>query len=186
MRKTAVSGAMSGSRAESLLLFQLLLLLQLAVEVQKTIETSAAEPRYMTFEAQNSLLNKDTWLCTLTFGRCGDGAPSGLAPQMLDTKLYFEAKRPYSLNYSTDDTRTCGILFSAQVRGAPLIVPFGMGHEGDSSRFMHFRHEGFAIVLAALLSRLSPLRKASDLLSVPYREPENCLYSSSRCSKYLY
>ena len=45
-------------RAENLLLF--LLLLQLAVGVQKTTEKSAAEPRYMTFEAQNFLLNKDT------------------------------------------------------------------------------------------------------------------------------
>ena len=31
-----------------------------AVGVQKTTEKSAAEPRYMTFEAQNFLLNKDT------------------------------------------------------------------------------------------------------------------------------
>ena len=31
-----------------------------AVRVQKTTEKSAAEPRYMTFEAQNFLLNKDT------------------------------------------------------------------------------------------------------------------------------
>ena len=30
------------------------------VGVQKTTEKSAAEPRYMTFEAQNFLLNKDT------------------------------------------------------------------------------------------------------------------------------
>ena len=60
LRKIAVSGAMSGSRAENLLLFQLLLL-QLAVGVQKTTETSAAGPRYMTFEAQNFLLNKDTY-----------------------------------------------------------------------------------------------------------------------------
>ena len=31
-----------------------------AVGVQKTTEKSAAEPRYITFEAQNFLLNKDT------------------------------------------------------------------------------------------------------------------------------
>ena len=31
-----------------------------AVGVQNTTETSAAEPRYMTFEAQTFLLNKDT------------------------------------------------------------------------------------------------------------------------------
>ena len=31
-----------------------------ALGVQKTTEKSAAEPRYMTFEAQNFLLNKDT------------------------------------------------------------------------------------------------------------------------------
>ena len=31
-----------------------------AVRVQKATEKSAAEPRYMTFEAQNFLLNKDT------------------------------------------------------------------------------------------------------------------------------
>ena len=31
-----------------------------AVGVQKTTEKSAAEPRYMTFEVQNFLLNKDT------------------------------------------------------------------------------------------------------------------------------
>ena len=31
-----------------------------AVGVQKTTEKSAAEPRYMTFEALNFLLNKDT------------------------------------------------------------------------------------------------------------------------------
>ena len=31
-----------------------------AVGVQKTTEKSAAEPRYMTFEAQNFRLNKDT------------------------------------------------------------------------------------------------------------------------------
>ena len=31
-----------------------------AVGVQKTTEKSAAEPRYMTFEPPNSLLNKDT------------------------------------------------------------------------------------------------------------------------------
>ena len=31
-----------------------------AVGVQKTTEKSAAEPRYMTFEAQNFLLNKYT------------------------------------------------------------------------------------------------------------------------------
>ena len=31
-----------------------------AVGVQKTTEKSTAEPRYMTFEAQNFLLNKDT------------------------------------------------------------------------------------------------------------------------------
>ena len=33
-----------------------------AVGVQKTAEKSAAEPRYMTFEAQNFLLNKDACL----------------------------------------------------------------------------------------------------------------------------
>ena len=31
-----------------------------AVGVHKTTKTSAAEPRHMTFEAQNFLLNKDT------------------------------------------------------------------------------------------------------------------------------
>ena len=31
-----------------------------AVGVQKTTEKSAAEPRHMTFEAQNFILNKDT------------------------------------------------------------------------------------------------------------------------------
>ena len=31
-----------------------------AVGVHKTAEKSAAEPRYMTFEVQNFLLNKDT------------------------------------------------------------------------------------------------------------------------------
>ena len=28
-------------------------------------------------------------LCTLTFGTCGDRAPSGLAPQIADTKIVF-------------------------------------------------------------------------------------------------
>ena len=60
-----------------------------AVGVQKTTEKSAAEPRYMTFEAQIFLLNKDTRLCTLTFGRCGDEAPGGLTPQIVDTKIVF-------------------------------------------------------------------------------------------------
>ena len=59
LRKTAVLGAMSGSRAANLLIF-LLLAAAAAIGVQKTTERSAAEPRYMTFEAQNFLLNKDT------------------------------------------------------------------------------------------------------------------------------
>ena len=64
LRKTAVSAAMSGSRENLLLLLLLLLFLLIdaaaAVGVQETIEKSAAEPRYMAFEAQNFLLNKDT------------------------------------------------------------------------------------------------------------------------------
>ena len=60
-----------------------------AVGVHKTTKKSTAEPRYMTFEAQNFRLNKDTRLCTLTFGRCGDAAPSGLTPQIVDTEIVF-------------------------------------------------------------------------------------------------
>ena len=48
---------------------------------------SAAEPRYMTFDAQNLLLNKDTWLCALTFGICGGEYSSGLTSQIVDTKI---------------------------------------------------------------------------------------------------
>ena len=48
---------------------------------------STAEPRHMTFEAQNFLLNKDTWLLTLTFGRCGDVYSSGLLGGIVDTKI---------------------------------------------------------------------------------------------------
>ena len=56
---------------------------------KKTFRTkkSVAEPRYMTFEAQNFLLNKDTWLLTLTFGRCGDMYTSGLSGGGIDTKI---------------------------------------------------------------------------------------------------
>ena len=60
-----------------------------AVGVHKTTEKSAAELRYMTFEAQTFLLNKDTSLCTLTFGRCGDEDSSGLTPQTVDIKIVF-------------------------------------------------------------------------------------------------
>ena len=55
--------------------------------LHKTTKTSAAEPRYMTFEAQTFLLNKDTLLCTLESGRCGDRDSSGLAPHIADTKI---------------------------------------------------------------------------------------------------
>ena len=60
LRKTAVSATMSGSSENLLLLLLLLLFLLIdaaaAVGVQKTIETSAAEPRYMAFEAQTSYI----------------------------------------------------------------------------------------------------------------------------------
>ena len=65
--------------------------------LHKTTKKSAAELRYMTFEAQNFLLNKDTRLCTLlTFGRCGDMASSGRLCRTVDTKIVFQAKRPCS------------------------------------------------------------------------------------------
>ena len=61
--------------------------------LHKTTKKSAAESRYMTSEAQNFLLNKHTRLCTLRFGRCGGGdSRSGLAPQIVDTKIVFWGK----------------------------------------------------------------------------------------------
>ena len=60
--------------------------------LHKTTKKSAAEPRYMTFEAQTFLLNKDTWLCTLAFGKCGDRDSSGLAPHIAGTKIVLRGK----------------------------------------------------------------------------------------------
>ena len=55
---------------------------------------SAAEPRYMTFEAQNFLLNKDTWLLTLTLEDVVIGTAAGFQVKFFIPKLYFEAKTP--------------------------------------------------------------------------------------------
>ena len=60
--------------------------------LHKTTKKSAAEPRYMIFEAQTFLLNKDTLLCTLAFGRCGDRDSSGLAPHIADMKIVLRGK----------------------------------------------------------------------------------------------
>ena len=60
--------------------------------IPKTTKALTAEPRYMTFEAQTFLLNKDTWLCTLTFGTCGDMAPRGLKPRIADTTIVLWGK----------------------------------------------------------------------------------------------
>ena len=43
----------------------------------------------MTFEPQNFLLNKDTQLLTLTYGRCGDMYSSGLLGGPVDAKIVF-------------------------------------------------------------------------------------------------
>ena len=84
---------------------------------------SAAEPRYMTFEAQNFLLNEDTWLCTLKFGTCGDRAPIGLVPRVADTKIVFWGKnaRIHSITVPMILLRLEYIYF-LNVRGAPLSV----------------------------------------------------------------
>ena len=60
--------------------------------LHKTTEKSAAEPRYMTFEAQNFLLNKDYALLRLEDVAVGTAAVSHL--KLLIPKLYFEAKTP--------------------------------------------------------------------------------------------
>ena len=116
---------MSRSRAENLLLF--LLTAAAAVGVQKTTEKSAAEPRYMTFGAQNFLLNKDTWLCTLTFGTCGDRAPSALVPRIADTKIivfWGKNARIHSITVPMILLRL-EYIFSKNVRGAPLLTEEG-------------------------------------------------------------
>ena len=53
---------------------------------------SAAKPRYVTSETQNFLLNKGTWLLTLTFGRCVGMYSSGLSGGIVGTKPAFCSK----------------------------------------------------------------------------------------------
>ena len=62
-----------------------------AIGVQKTTEKSAAEPRYMTFEAQNFYLH-DYALLRLEHVAIGPRALS--YHELLMPKLYFEAKTP--------------------------------------------------------------------------------------------
>ena len=57
--------------------------------IPRTTKALTAEPRYMTFEVQTFLLNKDTLLCTLTFGTCGDMAPR---PRIAHTKIVLRGK----------------------------------------------------------------------------------------------
>ena len=56
LHKTAVSGAMSGSKAENLLLFYCCR----STENGDLAWTAKVLSEYMTFEAHNFLLNKDT------------------------------------------------------------------------------------------------------------------------------
>ena len=88
----------------------------------KATNKSAAEPRYMTFEAQNFLLNKDTWLCTLTFGTCGGGTAGCSCLTLLIPKLYFEAKhaRIHSIIVPMILLHLEFCLF-LKARGAPLM-----------------------------------------------------------------
>ena len=50
---------------------------------------SAAKSRFMIFEAQNFLLNKDAQLLILTYGSCGDTFSSGLLGGTVDAKIVF-------------------------------------------------------------------------------------------------
>ena len=57
--------------------------------LHKTTKNSAAEPRHMTFEAQNFLLNKVTWLFILRLERCGDIYSSDRLGGITATKFVF-------------------------------------------------------------------------------------------------
>ena len=97
--------------------------------IPKTTKALTAEPRYMTFEAQTFLLNKDTWLCTLTFGICGDMAPKALVPRIADTKIVLWGKNARIHGFLVPINRSTYFFNVVEVSGCFWTVPGQSGAE---------------------------------------------------------